>query len=105
MTASLVWCAGLFCTYLEAIARAVFARVTLAKMSEALAVQMKGLVSMLCFATYRSMANSSSGTLVKLPRRMRLSVMSRKKRSAMFSHDAPAGVKCMTERECLASQA
>jgi len=47
----LVWCAVLFCTYLEVVARAAFARVTLAKMSEALAVQMKGLGSMLCCAT------------------------------------------------------
>lgn len=60
----LVWCATLFCTYLEAAARAALARVTLARMSEAVAVQMNGLGSMLCCATYRSMANSSSGTLV-----------------------------------------
>ena len=78
---------------------------TLARISEALAAQMNGFGSMLCSATYRSMASSSSGTLVKLSRRMRLSVMSRKKRSTMFSHDALVGVKCITKRGCLASQA
>lgn len=39
----LVWCADLFCTYRPTRANAAFARVTLARMSEALAVQMKGL--------------------------------------------------------------
>jgi Transcriptional regulators len=39
----LVQCATLFCTYREAAVRAALARVTLAKMSLALAVQMKGL--------------------------------------------------------------
>lgn len=43
-------------------------------------------------ATYWSMASSSSATLVKLSRRIRLSVMSRTKRSTMFSHDALVGV-------------
>jgi hypothetical protein len=74
-------------------------------MSEALAVQMNGFGSALCLATYSSMASSSSGTLVKLSRLMHLSVMSRKKRSTMFSHEAPVGVKCMTKRGCLESQA
>src|ERR1035438_2571873 len=48
------------------------------------------------------MASSSSATLVKLSRLMRLSEMSRKNRSTMFSHDALVGVKCMTRRGCLA---
>lgn len=43
----LVQCAALFCTYPAAAANAALARVTLAKMSLALAVQMKGLGSML----------------------------------------------------------
>src|SRR4030095_11018539 len=51
------------------------------------------------------MANSSSGTLVKLPRRMRFSEMSRKKRSTMLSHAALGGGSCMKRRGCLASQA
>lgn len=51
----------LFCTYLEAAAKAAFTRVTLARMSKALAVQMKGLGC----ATHRLMF----GTLVKLSRR------------------------------------
>jgi hypothetical protein len=45
---SLVWCAALFCTYLETVAKTALARVTLAKMSEALAVQIKGLGLRLC---------------------------------------------------------
>jgi len=43
----LVQCATLFCTYPAAAARPAFARVTLARMSEARAVQMNGLGSML----------------------------------------------------------
>lgn len=39
----LVWCATLFCTYRALPARAALARVTLARMSDAVAVQMKGL--------------------------------------------------------------
>ena len=48
------------------------------RMSLALAVQMVGMGSLLCSATYRSMASSSSPTLVKLSRVKRLVVMSRK---------------------------
>jgi hypothetical protein len=84
-----VWCAVMFCTYFEAAAKAAFARVTLARMSEALVVQIKGLGSMLYCATCRSVASSSSGTLVKLSRRMRLLEMSPRKRSTLFNHDAP----------------
>jgi hypothetical protein len=40
------------------------------------------------------MAASNSGTLVNTPRRMRLSVMSRKKRSTMLSQEELVGVKC-----------
>ena len=43
----LVQCATLFCTYPTVAAKAAFARVTLARMSLALAVQMNGLGSML----------------------------------------------------------
>jgi len=43
----LVQCAALFCTYPAAAAKAALARVTLAKMSVALAVQMNGFGSML----------------------------------------------------------
>ena len=42
----------------------------------------------LCAAMYRSMAISSSATLVKLARLMRFSERSRKKRSTMLSQDA-----------------
>jgi len=44
---------------------------------------------------YPSMASINSATLVKTPRRSRSVVMSRKKRSTMFSHEAEVGVKCM----------
>jgi protein ImuB len=71
------------------------ARVTLARMSDALAVQMNGLGSSLCAAMYSWMASSNSGTLVNTPLRIRLSVMSRKNRSTILSHDALVGVKCM----------
>ena len=43
----LVQCAALFCTYPATATKAALARVTLAKMSLALAVQMNGLGSML----------------------------------------------------------
>ena len=72
-----MWCATLFCTYLVAPANAALARVTLAKMSLALAVQMKGLGWALWCTTYRSMANSNSATLVKRSRLMPFSEMSR----------------------------
>ena len=39
------------------------------------------------------MAVTSSGTLVNTPRRRRLSEMSRKKRSTLFSHDAEVGAR------------
>ena len=71
------------------------ARVTLARMSLALAVQMKGFGLALCAAMYSSMASFRSGTLLNTPRRMRLSVISRKKRSTMLSHEELVGVKCM----------
>jgi hypothetical protein len=51
------------------------------------------------------MAEPNCGTLVNTPRRSRLTVMSRKKRSTMFSYDAEAGVKCMLNFRCLASHA
>ena len=65
--------ARLICTYRAALARAAFARVTLARMSDAVAVQMNGLGWELWSAMYRSMASSSSATLVKLSRLMRFS--------------------------------
>ena len=43
----LVQCAALFCTYSDAVTKAALARVTLARMSVALAVQMNGFGSML----------------------------------------------------------
>lgn len=43
----LVQCATLFCTYPADVAKVALARVTLARMSVALAVQMNGLGSML----------------------------------------------------------
>ena len=71
------------------------ARVTLARMSDALAVQIKGFGLTLCAAMYSLIAASKSGTLLNTPRLIRLSVMSRKKRSTMLSQDELVGVKWM----------
>ena len=71
------------------------ARVTLARMSLAFAVQINGFGLALCAAMYSLMADSNSDTLVNTPRRMRLSVMSRKKRSTMLSQEELVGVKCI----------
>ena len=55
-------------------------------------------------------ARRGSATLVKLLRRMRvsvmsvMSVMSRRRRSTIFSHGALVGVKCMTRRGCRANE-
>src|SRR5260370_40245145 len=81
------------------------ARVTFAKMSEALAVQMNGFGSRLCFSTYCSIAQTNSGTERKTARRNWFSDRSRKKRSTMLSQEALVGVKCMRNRGCLASHA
>ena len=44
-------------------------------------------------AIYAVIALMRSFTLVKVPRRMRLPVISAKNRSTMFNHDALVGVK------------
>ena len=62
-------------------------------MSLAWAVQMEGYGSFLCWRRYFSSAAISSGRLCKTPRRPRVTVRSRKKRSAMLSHAALFGVK------------
>ena len=49
------------------------------------------------------MAATSSGTLVKTPRRSRSVLMSRKYLSTILSHDAEVGMKCMLNRGCFAS--
>ena len=59
-----------------------------------LAVQINGLGLVLCTAMYSSMTASNSATLANTPRRMRLSVMSRKNRSTQLSQEALVGVKC-----------
>ena len=46
------------------------------------------------------MAASSSATLLKTPRRMRLPVISAKKRSTRFSQDDEVGMKCNVKRGC-----
>ncbi len=53
---------------------------------------------------YASMVSISCGTLVNTPRRSCSAVMSRKKRSTIFSHDAEVGVECIVMRGYLASQ-
>ncbi len=50
------------------------------------------------------MAATNSGTPWKTPRRTRLQVRSRKKRSIMLSQDALVGVKCMWKRLCRPSR-
>src|ERR1035438_4388676 len=62
-------------------------------MSVALAVQMKGLGFLLWPSMYSPMAMMSCSRSWKTPRRSRLWVRSRKKRSTMLSHDAEVGVK------------
>src|SRR5215831_11292224 len=81
------------------------ARVTFAKMSDALAVQMNGFGSRLCLSMYCPMVLINSGTERKAARRNWFSERSRKKRSTMFSQEALVGVKCMRNRGCLASHA
>ena len=51
------------------------------------------------------MACSSSVTLLNVPRRMRLMVISAKNRSTRLSQEAEVGVKCRWKRGCLASHA
>ena len=75
--------------------RTARARVTLTRMSLASAVQINGLRLVFCTAMYTSMAASNSASLANTPRRMRLSVMSRKKRSTLLSQEALVGVKWM----------
>jgi hypothetical protein len=65
----------------------------LAKMSLDWAVQMEGFGSLLCWRSYFPRAAISSGRLCKPPLRTRVTVRSRKKRSAMLSHEALVGVK------------
>ncbi|MBI2906143.1 MAG: hypothetical protein HYX92_00660 [Chloroflexi bacterium] len=54
---------------------------------------------------YSMMAATKAGMLVRTPRRIRFSVISRNQRSTRFSHDADVGVKCLWKRGCFASQA
>ena len=75
-----------------ALSRASRARVTFARMSDAFFVQMKGFGLSLWYRMYSSIASMTSGTLRKTPRRRRLAVRSRKKRSTMLSQDALVGV-------------
>jgi hypothetical protein len=52
------------------------------------------------------MAASNSATLPKVPRLMRLPVISAKKRSTRLSQDDDdVGMKCSLKRGCLSSQA
>src|ERR1035438_7528803 len=67
-------------------------RVTFSRMSDAAAVQIKGLGARLCSATYASMAAIKMSTLRNTPRRIACVVMSRKNRSTIFSHDELVGV-------------
>lgn len=68
-------------------------RLTFSRMSDALAVQINGFGFSLWLFKYCSIASTSSSTDLKTPRRSWFSVMSRKKRSTIFSHEALVGVK------------
>ena len=61
-------------------------------MSSAVAFQMKGLGSVFQWAAQVVMASVSSLTLVKVPRRRRLSVSSLNHHSTRFSHELEVGV-------------
>ena len=61
---------------------------------------MKGLGSSLWFSSYSMMALLSSATLLNALRRMRLRVISAKKRSTILSQDAEVGVKWRWKRGC-----
>ena len=84
---------------------AALARVTLATLSDALAVQKNGFGSAVCVAKNSLMAAFNLGTLVDMPLRIRLSVVSRKIRAKMLSLYAIVGVKCIWKWGCLASHA
>lgn len=66
---------------------------TFSKMSFAFAVRMKGLGLSLWRSMWSSMAMMGCSRTLKIPRRMRLSVRSRKKRSIMLNHEADVGAK------------
>ena len=78
-------------------------RVTFAKMSEALAVQMNGFGWRLCFSMYCSIVLTKSGMQWKTPRRNWVSDKPRKKRSTLFNQETLVGVKCLWNSGCLAS--
>lgn len=77
---------------------------TFSKMALTFFVQTKGRGVWLLMSMYRSMAVLSSSTLWKLPRRMRLRVISANHRSTRFSQEELVGVKCRWNLGCLASQ-
>src|SRR5208283_3917672 len=79
-------------------------REILAKIFSTLAVQTNGLGCSLLMVMNSLMVAINSGTLVKTPRRMRLSVSSRNQRSTRLSHQAEVGVKCRWKRGCWANQ-
>jgi hypothetical protein len=85
------------------VLKRLLARMTSCRISHALLVQINGYGLMFWCPMYSSMAEISSGTLVNTPRHNRSLVISRKKRSTMFSNDAEVGVKWMWKRGCLAS--
>jgi hypothetical protein len=70
----------------------------LAMMSSAVAFQMNGLGSRFQCSAHVVMAVLSSATLVKAPRRRRLSVSFLNQRSIRFSQELEVGVKCRCHR-------
>jgi hypothetical protein len=84
--------------------RATRPRRTLVRMDSAVAVQTRGLGSLLWTFMYSSMEAMRSGTEWNTPRRSALPVRSRNHRSTRLSQEEDVGVKCSWNRGCLTSQ-
>src|ERR1035437_1762673 len=80
-------------------------RRTLVRMDSAVAVQTRGLGSLLWIFMYSSIAAIRSGREWNTPRRRALPVSSGNHRSTRLSQDEDVGVKCSWNRGCLTNQA
>ena len=74
-------------------------------MASTVAVQTKGLGLTLVDSMYWLIAEIKSGTLGKVPRRIRFWVIWLSQRSTKFNHEDDVGTKWNTNRWCFASQA
>ncbi len=80
-------------TYEPSVSKIALQRLTFSRIASAVAVQTNGFESSLCTAMDSWIAVTSSGTVLKTPRRMRWVVSSRNHRSTQFSQDELVGVK------------